>query len=377
MAKGFSQAGYRTLSSVVPRAAPFKEGPQPEAGGLAPVEALSRALHDTLRLLFRPFHGPRWIKLTVVCLFLGGGTTTAAFQWSLHSLPGELPLSDALLRALEYLTGGPWLTLLTMTLALGAGLVWIYLRSVFRFMLVDSIVREDVHLGVSWAGQRPLGQSYFFWLVGMLATLGVGLSGVAIAAYPYLQAPASPAKPSLFPSLLLVALLASIVLLGLLVALLVVITDDLVVPLMYAERIPLARAWRQMAAAMRAEPATFAAYLLLRLTVGIGIGVAVLFFLFPVILTLLSAAIIAAALVVFILRAFGLAWVWNPATTVLAVAAILLLSVMMLILLSVVGMPGQVFLQDFGINFIAPRFPALEALWRIRPGASFHRAEAG
>jgi len=358
------------LSSAVPRAVPLKEGPQPEAAGLTPVEALSRALRDTLRLLFRPFHGPRWIKLTVACLFLGGGTTTAAFQWSLRSLPGDLPLSDALLRAFEYITRSPWLTLLTITLGLCAGLAWLYLRSVFRFVLVDSIVREDVPLGASWAGQRPLGQSYFFWLVGMLATLGVGLSGVAIAAYPYLQAPASPATPSLFPSLLLGALLASIVVAGLMVALLVLITDDLVVPLMYAERISLARAWRQMAGAMRAEPATFAAYLLLRLAVGIGIAVAVLFFLFPVILTLLSAAIVAAALVVLILHAFGLAWVWSASTTLLAVAAILLLSVMLLILLSAVGMPGQVLLQDFGIHFIASRFPSLEALWRIRPGAS-------
>jgi hypothetical protein len=341
------------------------------------VEALSRALHDTLRLLFRPFHAPRWIKLTVVCLFLGGGTTTAAFQWSLHSLPGEIPLSQALLLVFDYISRSRLLTLLTVALGLGLGLTWLYLRSVFRFVLVDSIFREDVQLGPSWTGLRSLGQSYFFWLVGLLAALGVSLSGVAIAAYPYFQAPTSRGTRALVPSLLLAGALVSIVLLGLMVALLVVVTDDLVVPLMYGEGIYLTRAWRAVARAMRTEPAAFAAYLLLRLAVGIGISVAVLFFLFPVLLTFFSAAIIAAALVVLILHAFGLAWVWSSSTMLLAVAAILVLSIIVLILLSMVGMPGQVFLQDFGVRFISSRFPPLEALWRIRRGASIHGSEAG
>jgi hypothetical protein len=356
---------------------PFAEGPKSKAAGLPPVEALLRALHDTLRLLFRPFHGWRWVKLTVVCLFLGGGTATAAFHWSLGSLPGDIHLSEMFLRAADYVTQSSWLIILTITLGLGVALGWLYLRSVFRFVLVDSIFREDVFLGPAWTGLRPLGQSYFFWLVGALAALGITFSAVTIAVYPYLQAPASRGPHSLVPSLLLVALLASIVLVGFVVALLVVLTDDLVVPLMYTGRMPLARAWRKIASAMRAEPATFAVYLLLRLAVAIGIGVAVLFFLFPVLLSFFSAAIIAAALVVLILHALGLGWVWNPITMLLAVAALLLLSSMLLILLSVVGMPGQVFLQDFGIHFIASRFPSLEALWRTRRGAAMNRGEAG
>ena len=40
-----------------------------------------------MRLLFRPFIGRRWIALSVVCLFLGGGTSTAAFQWGFGALP--------------------------------------------------------------------------------------------------------------------------------------------------------------------------------------------------------------------------------------------------------------------------------------------------
>jgi hypothetical protein len=39
-----------------------------------------------------------------------------------------------------------------------------------------------------------------------------------------------------------------------------------------------------------------------------------------------------------------------------------LLSAVLVILLSVVGMPGQVFLQGFGLRFIAARSPSLKTL---------------
>ena len=364
------------MSSVLPRAASFAEGSKPDVPGLPAGEALSHALHDAVRLLFRPFDGRRWMKLTLVCLFLGGGTPTAAFHWSLSSLPGDIRLSEVFIRAVQSISQSPWLILLTITLGLGVALAWLYLRSVFRFILVDSIFRRDVSLGPAWRALRPLGQSYFFWLLGLLAALGITFSVVAAAAYPYVQSAAAAGAHSLGPSLLLVALLASIVLVGLGVALLVMLTDDLVVPLMYAGRTSLARAWREVGRAISAEPASFAAYLLLRLAVAVGVGVAVLFFLFPVLLSVFSGAVIAAALLVLLLHALGLAWVWNASTILLAVAALVLLSVLILILLSVVGMPGQVLLQDFGIYFIASRFPPLEAMWRIPSEAPVDRGEA-
>lgn len=368
--------GIRTLSSRVPPVVSVADGSQPEVPGLPAGEALSHALLDAVRLLFRPFDGWRWMKLTVVCLFLGGGTPAAAFHWSFSSLPGDIRLSEVVIRAVQYIMQSPWLILVTVTLGMAVVLAWLYLRSVFRFVLVDSIFRRDVSLGPAWTALRPLGQSYFFWLVGMLAALGLTFAGIAAAAYPYLQSAAAAGSRSLGPSLLLAAILASIVLVGLGVALLVMLTDDLVVPLMYAGRTSLARAWREVWRTMRAEPASFAVYLLLRLAVAVGIGIAVLLFLFPVLLSVFSGALIAAALLVLLLHALGLAWVWSTSTIFLAVAALLLLSGLILILLSVVGMPGQVLLQDFGIYFMASRFPPLESMWRIPSEAPRDRGEA-
>jgi len=77
-----------------------------------------------------------------------------------------------------------------------------------------------------------------------------------------------------------------------------------------------------------------------------------------------SGALVTTALVILALRMVGLAWAWNPLTIFLGVVALGLLTGLLFALLSVVGMPGQVYLQNYGIRFIASRVPSLEALCR-------------
>jgi hypothetical protein len=85
---------------------------------------------------------------------------------------------------------------------------------------------------------------------------------------------------------------------------------------------------------------------------------------------LLSGAVIVGAVIIMGLQLLGVAWAWTPLAILLAVLALLLLMGLLLLLLSVAGMPGQVFLQSFGICFIAPRAPALGTLWRAHQLAS-------
>ncbi len=345
-------------------AAPHSEAPLARPHALSPPEALAAAWHDTLRLLLRPLHTRRWIKLSVICLFLGGGTPTAAFQWSLSSLPMDLRVGDLLDRARDYVTRNMGLSILVVVLALGFAVSLLYLRAVFRFSLVDALVKRDDHALPVWRHLRALGESYFFWLLGTLALMGVTFSAVAITAFPYLRSATAAGDHNSFVELLLLALLAAVALTGLLVALLIMLTEDLVVPIMYAEQSPLAAAWRKLAQTLRREPRALMIYILLRLLVSVGVSVAVLFFLFPILVTLFSGAIIVAALIVLSLHLLGGVWAWNSFTILLAVAAGLLLSTMLLMVLGVVGMPGQVFIQDFGLRFIASRYPSFQSVWR-------------
>lgn len=356
-----------------PRVASPTRFPRRRALGLSPVEALSSAFEDTVQLLFRPFDGRRWIKLSVVCLFLGGGTPTAAFHWSLSSLPGEIRLSDLFLQVRQYAAQNLWLITLAIALGLSLGLALLYLRSVFRFVLVDSLVKQEVSPGAAWTAVRPLGQSYFFWLLGTLAVLGAIFSAAVVAAFPYLRSATAEGSHLLVVSLILLAILAAVTLVGLAVALLIALTDDLVVPLMYAERLSLPATWSKVWKTLRRDLGSLVAYTLLRFAVSIGVGVAVLFFLFPVLVGVFSGAIISGALVVLGLRLVGVAWVWNPLTIILALVALMVLSGLILLLLSVVGMPGQVLLQAFGMRFVASRFPSLEAVWRLSSASGGRR----
>jgi len=339
--------------------------PDPTKGqgtALSPAAAISFALEDTLWLLFRPFDPWRWAKLSLLCLLLGGGTPTAAFQWSLGALPGDLRLPALLSRARQFVEQHPWLIFLLIVFALALGLCMLYLRSVFRFLLVDTLVKKKVSFGRAWSALRPLGESYFRWLAGTLGGLLIAFSLIVIVALPGLQAASTSGSGKLFATASLALILSLIVVLGLAAAFLIMLTDDLVVPLMYADRLPLPSAWRDLWQKMRHDPTSFAVYILLRFLLSVGVSVGVLLFLVPLLVGLFSGAVIVAAVVVLALHWVGLAWVWSLSTISLALAALLLLSALLLLLLSTVGMPGQVFLQDFSLRFIAARSASLEVL---------------
>lgn len=332
---------------------------------LSAAGAIPFALEDSLRLLFRPFDVWRWAKLSLLCLFLGGGTPTAAFQWALGALPIDLRLPALLSRARLLVDQHPSLIFLAIVAALALGLCILYLRSIFRFILVDSLVNGEVALGRAWSALRPLGESYFRWLAATLAGLVTAFSLMVILALPGLRAASASGTGRLFATASLALILSLIVLLGLAVGLLITLTDDLVVPLMYAEGLPLAPAWRKLLQKMRLDPASFAVYILLRFVLSVGVSVAVLLFLVPLLVGLFSGAVIVAAVVVLALHWLGLNWVWSLSTIVLALAALLLLAALLIVLLSTVGMPGQVFLQDFSLRFIAARTPSLAPLFSL------------
>lgn len=337
---------------------------RPEAGALSPIESLSPAWDQTLRLLFRPFVGRRWIALSVVCLLLGGGTSTAAFQWGFGALPIDIQASELLLRIRLVIAQHASLIVLAVVLSLALVLSLIYARCVFRFILIDAVIKHDVVVGTAWRRLQSFGRGYFLWLLAVVGAILVVVSGVAALSFRYLSLIREAGRPEWVASVLLVTELVGVVGIGLLVAILITLTDDLVAPLMYADGISLPAAWRIVWKISRRDPGTFLFYLVLRFAVGMGISIAVLFVLFPVLMGLSSGALVTAALVILALRLVGLAWAWNPVTIFLGALALCILTFLLFAVLSVVGMPGQVYLQNYGVRFIASRVPSLWALCR-------------
>lgn len=336
----------------------------PVKARVSAVQALSQAWDDTLELLFQPLDVGRWFWLSFICLFLGGGASSAAFNWSLGSLPGDVGVDRVLGPVRQYILDHFWLIIVAATLGVSLGLGLLYLRAVFRFVLVDALVRRAVRLGSAWAEARPLGLSYFWWLLAALLLVGVSLTLGALAVIPHLRSMVSAGIRSVVLWAALTGLLLVDIFVSLLLALVITLTDDLVVPIMYAEGSALLPAWKKLWRSLNAEVGGFAVYILLRFSVAVAAGAAALVFLFPILVGLFSGAIITGVLVLLVLRLLGLAWAWTPLTTALASAALLLLIVIVLVLLSVVGMPGQLLIQNLGIRFISARVPSLKALLR-------------
>ena len=212
-----------------------------------------------------------------------------------------------------------------------------------------------------------MGHSYFRWL--LVAVLGISLSLIAggAAAFPYLRAASAAGLRSMSFWVVLIAILLADVAVGLAAGLVIVLTDDFVVPVMYAERLPVFAAWRKLGLRLRAEPGPFAVYVFVRLGVAVITSVAMLFLLFPLLVGLFSGAIITGTLLVLSLHLLGLAWSWNPLTIAISASGLVVIISLLLAVLSVVGMPAQVLIQDFGICFIASRFPSVEALLPSSP----------
>jgi hypothetical protein len=256
------------------------------------------------------------------------------------------------------------LIVLAVVLSLGLILGLIYVRCVLRFVLIDAVIKQDVAVGAAWKSLKSFGRSYFLWLLGVVGTVLVMVSGVAIVSFRYLNLLRETAHPWWVAPLLLVAELVAVVLIGLLVAILITLTDDLVAPLMYADRISFPSAWGIVWRISRRDRGTFLFYVVLRFAVSMGISIAVLFVLFPVLMGLSSGALVTTALVILALRVVGLAWAWNPVTIFFGALALCIFTGLLFAVLSVIGMPGQVYLQNYGVRFIASRVPSLGALCR-------------
>lgn len=347
-----------------PRSIPRR---RPEAGVLSPIEALSPAWEGTIGLLFRPFSRHRWIALSIICLFLGGGTSTAAFQWGFGALPIDVHASEAFFRIRLMMAEHASLIVLAVILSLGMVLSLVYIRCVLRFVLIDAVIRQQVAVGAAWKGLESHGRAYFGWLLGVVGAIIAGVCAAAILTLRYLNIIRDAGYPEWLASVLLVTELVAVVSIGLLIAIVIMLTDDLVAPLVYAEHISLPAAWRVLWMMVRRDSGSFSFYLVLRFAVGMGISVAVLIVLFPVLMGLSSGALVSAALVILALRVVGLVWVWNPATMVLGAIALSIFTALLFALLSVIGMPGQIFLQNYGVRFIGSRAPSLGVLCRDAP----------
>ena len=334
---------------------------------ISAVDTISLAFQHTKAQLLHPFRFGQWIRLALLGLATGelssGGGCNSNFN--IPSGAGKHPSSgDQLIPAWPHLPHLPLPELVAiiagaLLLFLVIGVAFLYLNSICRFILFDSIIKKQVIFRGSWTQWRPAGRRFFTWqilfqIVMMMCFVilaGIPL-GIAYAAG-WLTAPKQHLLPLILGGIVLFFVLMILVFGALLVQ---VIAKDFVVPMMALEGLDWDEAWKRVLAMLKAEKGGYAGYIgmkvVLAIAAGILLGIVTFICMLAILLPVIGVAV-----------AVGIAghMSWNVYTITLAVVAGVVVFAAAMFVISMISVPAAVFFPAYSIYFFAPRYAPLSA----------------
>jgi hypothetical protein len=237
--------------------------------------------------------------------------------------------------------------------------VLLYISSVFRFILFDSVLRRECSISEGWRRWHRAGIRFFLWQIVFLLSTWI-LTAVLVGVPLFLAFAAGWAKDIkehvgriivgviLFFGLFFIFALA--------IAAVQVLARDFLVPIMALENLDFADGWHRLLAVIRPEKGRFAIYLLLKLV--LSIAAAVLFG----IIALIPALFIFVPAAVAVIAGHVAGMAWNVTTISLAIIFGTLLLLLLLYLIALVSVPATVFFPAYALYFFAARYPTLNAL---------------
>jgi hypothetical protein len=336
------------------------------------VDSITPAIEHTKRQLFLPFRIGQWTKLAFVGLLageLGGnGCNRSNFHLPAHpgagphiDFPGHFPGSiGAGSAGFDAALVAALITAVIATVAIG--IILMYVSSVMRFVLFDSIVARECHIRWSWSRRLGPGWRYFVW---KLLYLFVSLAGFAVVvgiplAYAFAKGWLRHPKENL-PPLVFGGIFLSLVLLFYLVvtAVILVLTKDFVIPQMALEDVGVMEGWRRLWAMIQAEAGAYVAYIAMKIVLAIVVGIIIGIVALILGLIFVVPTVGFSILAVLTGKAAGLTW--NVYTITLAIVVGCILLGIFLYLVSLVSVPAIVFFPAYSIYFFAGRYPQLSA----------------
>jgi hypothetical protein len=340
---------------------------------ISAVDSISLAVEHTKQQLFKPFRFGQWTRLAIVGLLAGelgsgGGLNRSNFNFPRHPGtsqhffdPGLSGIDPALLAGL---------VAVLVFAALTFGIIMLYVSSVMRFILFDSILAKQCHIRQGWSRRQGPGWRYFVWhLLYLLAALAGLILLVCIPlafafGMGWLKAP----KEHLLPLILGgVVLFFALVLFLIAMAVISVLTKDFVVPQMALEDIGALEGWRRLWPAIKAEKGGYAGYIGMKILMAIGAGIVV--GIATLILGLIIAIPTAALSIIAILTGKSAGLTWNVYTITLAVVVGCILLAIFFYLIALISVPVMVFFPAYSIYFFGSRCPALSRVLYPAPPA--------
>lgn len=333
------------------------------------VDVIGNAFEHTKQQLFQPFRFGQWARLALLGLATGelsSGGGCSNFR-GLSDLPSKFPRQGEFLadpsNPLSRL-GLDWATVASMIVVaivglIILGLVWVYVASICRFVLFESVLRKHCELGAGWRRWQEQGMRFFGW---QLALSAISLAVAAILFLPLLlpvlatmrnhQEPGPGTLLALLPMILVFGVFAMVMML------IAVLAKDFVVPLMAIDNIGVIEGWRRLFGMMRADGLNYAGYIGMKII--LAIGAAVLFGILSFIVALIVAIPVGIVAVIVIIAAKGAGLTWNVFTITAAVVAALILFALLMYLIALLCVPVAVFFPAYAMYFFGERYPALQ-----------------
>jgi len=334
---------------------------------ISSVDTIPLAFRHTKQQLLQPFRFGQWNRLAIVGLLAGElGSSGGCNGPSNFNIPHQTGGSQ------HFLDPGLWSTdpalfaaLIAVLVVAGLlfGILLMYVSSVMRFILFDSVVAKECHIRQSWSRRQGPGLKYFlFKLLYLLTTLGgivvlVGIPAAFAFAAGWLKTPKEHLLPLILGGIVLFFLLLGFVLA---LAIVFVLTKDFVVPQMALENIGVTEGWRRLWVMIKTEKGGYAGYLGMKIVMAIGaavmVGIAALMLGLVIAIPTIGLSILA------ILTGKSAGLTWNAYTITLAVVVGSTLLAGFLYLVSLISVPVIVFFPAYSIYFFAARYPALAAV---------------
>ena len=338
---------------------------------ISAIDAISPAFQHTKQQLLQPFRVAQWAKLALVGflageLSSGGCNGGSGFQLPTHPSGGQrftnfpLPNVDPV----------PFASLIALLVVLAVvfWILFLYVSSVMRFILFDSVITKRCEIRHSWTRRYRAGLRYFGWQLLFLLAMVVGLTvlvGIPAAlafVAGWLKDPRQHLIPLILGGMLLFFVVMSFILLSLVVH---VLTKDFVVPQMALDNIGAVEGWRRLLPLLKSEKGSYAGYLGMKIVMALGAAVVVGIITVIVILVLLIPVGGFGVIAVMAGKTAGLTW--NLYTITLAVVVGCSVLAVLLYVMSLISVPAIVFFPAYSIYFFASRYPALDALLRPQP----------
>ena len=242
-------------------------------------------------------------------------------------------------------------------------ILFLYVNSVMRFVLFDSVVARECRVWQGWSRRQGQGRRFFVWqiLLAVASIMGFTILAGIPAGFAFLVGWLKNPKEHMIPLILGGMALFFVLLLFVVVLMLVhVMTKDFVVPQMALEEIGAIEGWRRLLPRIKDEIGGYAAYIGMKIVMAIA--AAIILGIVSVIVILLFLIPVGGLGAVVVIGGMAAGLTLNVYTITLLVVAGSILIFLLLYVISLVSVPAVVFFPAYSIYFFASRYPALDAL---------------